>query len=217
MISSLHTRASHNVDFTHSHARGQSDMTTPAGTVVTSDHNHHRNKRDKQKMISLPTSLLLSPPPPPKSECGCLHGEGYWKRSHTQSSHPVQCACTCRCTGVGAPTGWPSDCSAEERYNYFLATSPAGSTPTNNATGLKGRTKKPQSPHKWTQVLGLGSDRAVVDGRGDTLTSRQTTYCEDHNASGLRLSALRPVSILVVYHNRNQKATWTHCSLPLTS
>ena len=32
---------------------------------------------------------------PPKTKCSCLHGGGHWKRSHTQSSHPMQCTCTC--------------------------------------------------------------------------------------------------------------------------
>ena len=41
----------------------------------------------------------------------------HWKRSPTQTSHPIDCNCTCTCTGVGAHTGWPSGCSAEERYN----------------------------------------------------------------------------------------------------
>ena len=44
-------------------------------------------------------------------------GRGNWKRSCTQSSHPMQRTCTCTCTGVGAHSGWPSQCSAEERYN----------------------------------------------------------------------------------------------------
>ena len=30
------------------------------------------------------------------------------------------CSCTCTCTGGGAHTGWPSECSAEERYNNPL-------------------------------------------------------------------------------------------------
>ena len=29
----------------------------------------------------------------------------------------MQCTCTCTCTGVGAHTGWPSECLAEEHYN----------------------------------------------------------------------------------------------------
>ena len=51
----------------------------------------------------------------PKTECGCLIEN--WKRSRTQSSHPVQCTCECTCSGVGACTRWPSECSAEEHYN----------------------------------------------------------------------------------------------------
>ena len=42
---------------------------------------------------------------------------GNWKRPHTQSSHPKDCTYTCTCASVGADTGWPSECSAEERYN----------------------------------------------------------------------------------------------------
>ena len=30
-----------------------------------------------------------------------------------------QVQCTYKCTGVGAHTGWPSGCSAEERYNNY--------------------------------------------------------------------------------------------------
>ena len=54
---------------------------------------------------------------PPKTECGCLHGGGNWKRSHTQSSHPMDYECTCTCAEVGEHSRWPSECSAEERYN----------------------------------------------------------------------------------------------------
>ena len=43
--------------------------------------------------------------------------QGNWKRLLMQSSHPMQCTCTCTCTGVCAHTRWPSECSAEERYN----------------------------------------------------------------------------------------------------
>ena len=32
-----------------------------------------------------------------------------WNRSGMQSSHPMQCTCTCTRTGVDAHTGWPSD------------------------------------------------------------------------------------------------------------
>ena len=37
----------------------------------------------------------------------------------------MQCSCTYTCTGVGAHTGWPSECSAEERYNnnFFACSS----------------------------------------------------------------------------------------------
>ena len=37
---------------------------------------------------------------PPKTECVCKHGGGRWKRSHTQSSHPMDCTCTWICMGV---------------------------------------------------------------------------------------------------------------------
>ena len=56
-----------------------------------------------------------------RSEAAYMAGFN-WKRSRTQSSHPMQCACTCTCTCVGAHAGWPSECSAEERYNNNIAT-----------------------------------------------------------------------------------------------
>ena len=37
---------------------------------------------------------------PAMTEWVCLHGRGNWKRSHTQSSHPVDCTRSCTCTGV---------------------------------------------------------------------------------------------------------------------
>ena len=63
---------------------------------------------------------------------------GHWKRSHTQSSHPMDCICTCTCTGVGAHTGWPSECSAEECNNNKMKTMP--------------HFQSPQHPHwdQWT-------------------------------------------------------------------
>ena len=47
---------------------------------------------------------------------------GNWKWSRTQSSHPMLCTCTCTCTDVGVHTRWPSECSAEERYNKYTTT-----------------------------------------------------------------------------------------------
>ena len=47
---------------------------------------------------------------PPKTECGCLHG-GVIENGRTRN--PL--LYTCR--GVGAHTGWPPECSAEDRYN----------------------------------------------------------------------------------------------------
>ena len=41
--------------------------------------------------------------------------KGNQKRSHSQSSHPMDCTCTCTCKG--AHSGWPSECSADELYN----------------------------------------------------------------------------------------------------
>ena len=53
---------------------------------------------------------------PLKMECGYLHSEVI-HNSHTQSSHPMDCTWTCTFTGVGPHSGWPSECSDEERYN----------------------------------------------------------------------------------------------------
>ena len=45
---------------------------------------------------------------------------GHWKRSHKQSSHPMDCTCTCTCTGVGAHTGWASQRSADWLIDWLI-------------------------------------------------------------------------------------------------
>ena len=56
-----------------------------------------------------------------------------WKRLHTQSSRSMQWTCTRTCTvhipGVGAHTGWASECSAEERLNNNFVTDSATQVP----------------------------------------------------------------------------------------
>ena len=85
---------------------------------------------------------------------------GHWKRSRTQSSHPVQC--TSLPVLVQAQVwvhipGWPSKCSAEERYNNKTSWTLFRPMPSNTLSCT------PAGFLKWEQAVTQNDDTGRVE------------------------------------------------------
>ena len=78
-----------------------------------------KNKYSCEATISPCLLCFVYPPSEGGVRLPIWRGNG--KRSGTQSSHPMDCNSSCKCTGVGAHTGDPQTFSAEERYNIVLS------------------------------------------------------------------------------------------------